>query len=52
MPSFSERVKAWFRKPYSDDMSVAGWAAFFAFTVIAMFLWTRVLRVIVLSVNK
>lgn len=49
--SLIERAKDWLKKPYSDDMSVAGWFAFLALLSILAFLWSRVLRVIAASVQ-
>lgn len=48
----NERFAAWVKKPYSDDMSVAGWFAFLALISILAFLWSRVLRLIAASISE
>jgi len=40
----------WLKKPYSDDMTVAGWFAFVALLSILAFLWSRVLLLISKSI--
>ena len=50
--SLTERFAAWLKKPYSDDMSVAGWFAFLALISILAFLWSRVLRLIAASISE
>lgn len=47
-----ERAKDWLAKPYSDDMSVAGWFAFIALLSILAFLWSRVLRFLVAQIQE
>lgn len=42
--SISSRVSAWFKSPYDDHMSVAGWFAFLGMLAILTWLWSRVLR--------
>lgn len=49
--SATQRVKAWLAKPYSDDMSVAGWFAFLALLSILAFLWSRVLSLVAKSIG-
>jgi len=48
----STKFAAWLKKPYSDDMSVAGWFAFLAMVSVLAFLWSRVLRLIAASINE
>ena len=50
--TISDRLSAWLRKPYSDDMSVAGWFAFLALVSILAFLWSRVLRLIAAALSE
>lgn len=51
MGGLDTRFKEWLKKPYSDDMSVAGWFAFLALLSILAFLWSRVLRLIAVSIS-
>lgn len=48
----SQRLKEWLKKPYSDDMSVAGWFAFLALLSILAFLWSRVLSLVAKSIAE
>lgn len=50
--SLPQRLAAWLKKPYSDDMSVAGWFAFVALLSILAFLWSRVLLLISKSISE
>jgi hypothetical protein len=47
-----DRFKDWLKKPYSEDMSVAGWFAFLALVSILAFLWSRVLRLIAATLSE
>lgn len=47
-----ERFMSWLKKPYSEDMSVAGWFYFLALVSILAFLWSRVLRLIAATLSE
>lgn len=39
-----DRLKAWWNKPYDEDMGVMGWFLFFGLLTIIAFLWSRILH--------
>lgn len=39
-----DKFKAWWSKPYSDDMSVSGWFLFFGLLIVISVAWALVLR--------
>lgn len=39
-----DKFKAWWDKPYSDDMSVMGWFLFFGFVIFLATMWSLVIR--------
>lgn len=46
------RLGSWLKRPYSDDMSAAGWFAFLGLIAVLAYLWSRVLRAIAAGVNE
>lgn len=38
------RITAWTQHPFSSNMSALGWVLFLGLILIAVFLWTQVLR--------
>lgn len=38
------QFKAWWAKPYDDEMSVTGWFLFFGLLIVLSVLWALVLR--------
>jgi hypothetical protein len=39
-----EKFKAWFAKPYDDNMSASGWFLFFGLLIVISVLWSLVIR--------
>lgn len=44
MGTMSTRAKAWFAKPFSEDMDTINWLLFVGLIAVAVVLWTRILK--------